>query len=349
MTRPGAATPPAPALLAGTSTLLIGSPGTGKTTSLVTFIEAGLELFVTVTDPNGVESLIRAMQLRDLPMDRLHWQYIPAASASWDSLIEAATTISNLSYKGLTDIKSGIRKSDYRQFLDLYSSFANFTCDRTGEEFGPIDHWGPERAHALDGISGTSKMVLELMIGGKPIAHEGEYGVAMQAQMSMLGKLCSDLRCFRVAVGHIEREPDMLTGAPKTMVSALGRKNAPKLPKDYSDVVLTEREGDKFFWSNITPNTDLKAGVLPLSAKLAPTFVQVVEAWGKWNAAIDVPLPQPSAPQPAIEATEPQPVAEPQATTKTVAERLAKARNKASEPKPQPKASSPKPKPPAAT
>ena len=293
MTRPGPVTEsPTSPVLAGTSTLLIGPPGTGKTTSLVTFIEAGLELFVTVTDPNGVESLLRAMQLHDLPMDRLHWQYIPAASAPWEALIEAAVTISNLSYEGLTKIKSGVRKSDYRQFLDLYSSFANFTCDRTGEEFGPIDLWGPERAHALDGISGTSTMVLELMIGGKPIAHEGEYGVAMQAQMCMLRKLCSDLRCFRVAVGHVEREPDMLTGAPKVMVSALGKKNAPKLPKDYSDVVLCEREGTKFTWSNITPNTDLKAGVLPLAAGLKPTFVQVVEKWQKWSAALDVPLTQ---------------------------------------------------------
>lgn len=275
-----------PALLNGTATLLIGAPGTGKTTSLVTFIEAGLELFVTVTDPNGVESLIRAMEMRKLPMDRIHWQYIPAATASWDSLIKAAKTINQLSYSGLTQIKTGVDKSNYTQFLDLYSSFANFTCDRTGEEFGPIDAWGPDRAHALDGISGTSIMVMELMIGGKPIAHEGEYGVAMQAQMSMLRKLCADLKCFRVAVGHIEREPDMLTGTPKTMVSALGRKNAPKLPKDYSDVVLTEREGSKFTWSTGAVNVDLKAGVLPLGTKLEPSFVQIVESWKKWNKAL---------------------------------------------------------------
>ena len=119
-------------ILPGGSTLLIGPAGTGKTTALTTFIEAGIETFVLITDPNGEESLIDAMERKKLHLDQLHWNYVPAASPSWDTLITMGKLIRDLSYEGLTAIKSGVEKQDYQQFLSLLSVCANFKCQRTG-------------------------------------------------------------------------------------------------------------------------------------------------------------------------------------------------------------------------
>ena len=274
----------------GPSTLLIGPPGSGKTTSLVTYIEAGLELFVVVTDPNGEEALIDAMIQRKLPMEMLHWSYIPPASPSWDTLMQAANTISDLSYEAISKIKAGVRKEDCRQWLDLLSVLSNFKCERTGESYGPVDNFGPDRALAIDTLSGLSRMSFDLMVGMKPIAHQGEYGIAMMNIERLVLKFCADLKCFRCLNGHIEREPDIITGAPKTMVSALGRKLAPKLPKDFSDVVMCVREGSSYFWSTKEANVDLKHRTLPLESKLKPTFVQVVDAWKRRGASLNPEL-----------------------------------------------------------
>ena len=73
------------------------------------------------------------------------------------------------------------------------------------------------------------------------------------------------------------------------MVSALGTKLAPKLPKDFSDVVYSYREGSQYFWSTITPQMDLKHRLLPLKDKLSPSFGQVVQAWRELSKVAETP------------------------------------------------------------
>jgi len=277
--------------LRGTKTLLLGPPGAGKTTSLVTFIEAGLELFVIITDPGGDEALLDAMRVRKLPLDKLHMYYVSAASPSWETLLKMTTLIKTMGYKALSEIKSGIEKQDYQQFFELLSIMHNFVDARTREEFGPVDSWGPDRAFALDSLSGVNTMALDMMVGAKPSAHQGEWGVAMNAEEKLIKKLCADTKCFFVLTAHVQTLMDQTIGRPMLMVDALGTKLAPKLPKDFSDIVYTYREGTDFFWSTVAANIDLKARTLPLEDKMQPSFGQVVEAWQK---RVDLADSQPS-------------------------------------------------------
>lgn len=267
----------------GTKTLLLGPPGTGKTTSLVTFIEAGLDLFVAGTDPGFEESILDAMDRKNLPMDKLHYQYIAPASAPWSALIETAKRVNMMGYEDLAGIKIGIEKREYRQFLELLNCFANFTDHRTGKEYGPIDEFPENVAFAVDSLSGINVMAMDMMIGGKPTAHQGEWGVAMNMEEKLILKLTSDLKCFFVLTAHIEKEPDIVTGVPLTMVGALGRKLAPKLPRTFSDVILSVKEGAKFTWSTAAVNVDLKSRTLPIRDGLAPDFGQIVEVWKRRN------------------------------------------------------------------
>lgn len=268
----------------GTKTLLLGPPGSGKTTSLVTFIEAGLDLFVLGTEPGFEESLLDAVEARNLPIEKLHYHYVAPATAPWSALINAAKQINSFGYEALSALKSGISKSEYTQFLDLLAVLSDFTDERTGESFGPVDDFPTNCALALDSLSGVNIMAMDLMIGGKPTAHQGEWGVAMNAEEKLLLKLTSDLKCFFVLTAHIEKEPNLLTGVPQAMVSALGRKLAPKIPRTFSDVVLCVKEGNKFYWSNTAEDVDLKSRSLPFSDKLEPSFVQIVDVWKRRNS-----------------------------------------------------------------
>lgn len=284
---------PEPSELPGSSTLLMGAPGSGKTTSLVSFIEAGLELFVVITDPRGEESLLSAMEIRNLPMDKLHWAYIAPATADWTVMDQMAQKIGLLSYKDLTELKMGVEKRKFQQFHQLLSCLANFKCARTGEEYGAVDSWAPStnRAVAIDSLSGINTMALNMMIGAKPAAHQGEWGVAMNAEERLIAKLCSDVKCFFALTSHLDLVRDETIGRSQLMAGALGNKLAPKLPKDFSDVVMAYREGSEFFWSTVASNADLKARNLPLLDKMAPSFVPVVEKWKKRKEQIAVGKP----------------------------------------------------------
>jgi len=263
------------------SVLMMGEPGAGKTWALTTFLSAGIELFVLITDPRGEESLLAAVEENDLDINLLHYKYVAQASPDWDTLTKMAKTVNVMGYESLAAIKTGIDKSGYQQFFELLSSCANFKCDRTGEEYGAVDSWGPERAFALDTLSGLNTMAMDCTIGAKPTAHQGEWGVAMNMEERLIKKFCSDLKCFFILNCHIDREPDEIAGSPQLMAGALGRKLAPKLPKDFSEVVMAYREGDKFFWTTTRSNVALKARILPLNNKIKPDYSNVVGPWAR--------------------------------------------------------------------
>lgn len=265
--------------LQGTSTLLLGGPGCGKTYSLATFLETGRKLAIVFTEPRGPESILAACEDRGIPTDNLHWRYVSPMAPSWDTMMNNAWTINNSSYQALTEMKTGINKPQYRQFITLLETFSNFVCERTGLEIGPIEELDTEWAVVLDSLSGLNLMAMDLVVGAKPAKHQGEWGVAMDNEERLIQKLCSDTKCFFVLTAHIEREIDEVVGGTKITAGALGRKLAPRLPRFFSDVVHAYREGSNFFWSTTTEQMDLKMRNLMPHSKLQPDFGQIINVW----------------------------------------------------------------------
>lgn len=266
------------------SVLLCGAAGAGKTYSLSTLVEAGLEVFAIFTDPGGEESFVDSIMDRGLDMEKVHWSYTPLTTTDWNDFGQIAKMISTLSYSALGDIKNGINKQDFTEFRDMLTVMSNFKCQRTGEEYGAIDDFGPDRAVALDSITGLGVMIKHLVVGAKPTLHQGEWGVAMTHQEEFMQTFVSASKCFTVATAHMEMQKDEMLGTTKLMPSFLGNKLAPKIPRIFSDVILAENEEGKFRWSTVNPRADLKARNLPLSAMLEPSFVPIVN---KWRARIE--------------------------------------------------------------
>lgn len=263
----------------GTSTLLMGAPGAGKTYSLITLVEAGLKLACIFTEPRGPESLIQALEDKKLPIDNVHWKYIPPASPSWDDMIKSAEVINKSSFEMLSQMKQGINTGSYGQFVRLLEAHAEFICDRTGENLGPIDDFDNTWAVVNDSLSGINIMAKDLVVGSKPTAAVGEWGVAMDNEERFILKLSSDVRCFYVLTAHLERQVDAVDGGLKKVPSALGNKLSPRIPRNFSDAVHVYREGKNFYWSTESTDVDTKFRNLPMGDKLEPSFVPIVEAW----------------------------------------------------------------------
>lgn len=284
--------------------LVMGPTGSGKTASLATYAEAGLDVFVLVTEPTGVDSLYDAWERLKLPIDRLHYSTIPPASAGWAALKEMGIKINALSYKDLSELKSGIGKEQMKQYPKLLQQMECFQCERTGELYGDITTWGADRALCLDSLSGLSLITLQHTVGFKASPHQGEWGIAMSATEMLLLKLSSDLRCFFTLTAHIEKEPDEITGMARVGVSTLGRKLAPKIPRFFSEVVRSRKTADgKFLWATQDSEADLKNRALPSSTSLAPSFVPIVEAYRRRVAASK--QPPASAPDTSLAASKP--------------------------------------------
>lgn len=265
----------------GTKTLIIGPPGAGKTTSLVTALQHPKieKLFVVGTEPGFEESLLDAMAARNLPIDKLHYTYVSPAIESFSSMRNAAQMLNTMSYANLGDLKTGINKHEYKQFFNLLDALSDFKCDRTGESFGPVDQFPENYFLGFDSVTGLNKMVYGLHLGGKPTPHQGEWGVIMQFEEQFISTLVANCKCFLAVTCHVVKGQDQLTGRTNWTVDALGSKLGPRLPYMFSDTPLAIKEGESFYWSTTHSYADLKNRALPIKDKLEPSFVQIINVW----------------------------------------------------------------------
>lgn len=259
----------------GFKTLLIGDAGSGKTHSLRTLVDAGLTVYAIFTEP-GMEVVA------DIPSDKLKWKYVSPSTVSWDAMLDSARKINTISHEALTKLPF-IKRDEHGEFMQVISSLANFIDDRTGEVIGPVDNLDQSCVLWIDSLSGLNTMSMNLVVGSKPTKSPSDWGVAMDNLERFVFKLTQDLKCHVVMVGHLEREKDEQTGGTSMMVSTLGQKLAPKLPKMFSDVIHAKREEQIFTWSTITPNTVLKGRNVAWGDKLPPSFGPLYANWKKVN------------------------------------------------------------------
>lgn len=279
---------PQKSALPGVNVMLMGPAGTGKTTAIGTLVDTGIEVFCVFLE-SGQESLLGYWTDRGLPVPaNLHWHQVDAPKASFAEMISASKRINTMALDTLAKAVDPDR-AKHDQFIKLLTCLNNFQDDRTGQSFGAVDEWGTDRALVVDGMAGLGRAAMSLVVGGKPVKNQSDWGIAQDQVEKIVRMLCDNCRCHFVLLAHVERETDAVLGGVKLMVSALGAKLAPKLPPMFSDVILTVREGNKFSWDTGSAMADVKTRNLKIAQGLPASFKDVISKWksrgGSWEAA----------------------------------------------------------------
>lgn len=269
--------------LPGVNVLLEGPAGTGKTHSIGTLVDLGVEVFFLALEP-GYESLYGYWTDRGLPIPaNLHVHRLAPAKASFSEMIDSATKINTLNLDALAKM-SDPNRGKHNQFITLLMALNDFTDDRTGEKFGAVDSWDPSRVLVIDGMAGINQCAMSLVIGGKPVRNQSDWGIAQDQIEKLLRQLTEGCRCHFVLIAHVERETDMVLGGVKITVSTLGRALAPKIPPMFSDVILTVRNADRFFWDTASALADVKTRNLPMKGDNQQSFKLIFDKWLSRNS-----------------------------------------------------------------
>lgn len=281
----------------GFNVMLLGESGTGKTFSIRTLRGTGVTPFIIFTEP-GMRTL------SDVPCPDLHWHYIVPAKPDLAAMRSAAQNVNNaIDLEALTKMKNWSKK-EYTQWLEIFNTLVDFRCDRCGVRFGSVDDWQTDRAIVIDSLSGLSTMAMDLAAGSKPVKSPADWGTAMSQIENLLNRLCGATQCHFILTGHLERERDEVTGGISLMASTLGQRLAPKLPRNFDDVVMAKRDASKntFSWSTAEPNVALKGRNLSASPALQPSFTSVVTSWkAAGGTLIPTPVQEPK-PEPQAQA-----------------------------------------------
>lgn len=271
----------------GANVLLLGETGTGKTHCIRTLIPAGVTPFVLFTEP-GMRTL------GDVKCPELHWKYIPPSAPTFAELAKSATSINtSFDFEALTKRKDW-DKTKYRQWLEILTTMNEFVCDRCGESFGGVDTWQTDRAIVIDSMSGLATMSMDLAVGSKPVKAPGDWGVAMDNLERFLTRMTGGTQCHFVLTGHLEREKNEVTGGVQLMISTLGQKLAPKIPRNFDDVIQCIKDEKDWAWSTSAPNINLKGRNVPTEPRMQPSFGQLIESW-KSAGGVIIPTSQENA------------------------------------------------------
>lgn len=263
---------------AGFNVLLMGPAGTGKTHSIGTLVDTGLEVFYLALE-NGIESLLGYYADANKPLpDNLHWHVLQSPTAGFAEMEATARQINTMSFESLTKL-SDSNRGKYNQFVSLLTALNNFPDDRTGKSFGPVNLWDSTKVIVIDGMTGLGRCALSMVVGGKPVRSQADWGIAQDQLEKVIQKLCDGCPCHFVLLAHVEREVDQVLGGTKLMLSTLGRALGPKIPAMFSDVILAVRQGDKWTWDTSNPMADVKTRNLPIKADNAPTFASIYAKW----------------------------------------------------------------------
>lgn len=269
---------PISAALAGPNILLMGPAGTGKTHSIGTLVDAGIEVFYLGLE-NGLEVLLGYWVDRGLPVPpNLHWHIVDAPKASFAEMEAMTKLVNELSLEALAKTSDKNRQK-YDQMIRIYKCLNDFKCQRDGKSYGCVEDWDSTRALVIDGLTGINTAAMANVIGGRPLRSMPDWQLAQDTVEKMLRKLCDDCKCWFVLLAHTEREVDQVLGGVKLMPSTLGKALAPKLAPMFSDVVLTVREGAKWTWDCSNSMADIKARNLKWASGQDPSFKQIVDKW----------------------------------------------------------------------
>ena len=265
-------------ILPGPNVLLMGPAGTGKTHSIGTLVDSGVEVFYLALEP-GLESLLGYYTDKGKPIPpNLHWHKVAAPKASFADMIDNAKRINTMALDSLAKMADP-KRSNHNQFITFLEALNDFPDDRTGQRFGCTQDWLPSRALVIDGMAGLGRAAMSLIVGGKPVRSPSDWGLAMDQVEKILQQITDSCACIVVLIGHVERETAAVLGGVKISLSALGNKLSPKITPMFSDVILTVREGQKFSWSTGSAMADTKTRNLPIADGISPDFKQIITKW----------------------------------------------------------------------
>lgn len=281
---------PESSALPGVNVMLMGPAGAGKTYSIGTLVDTGVETFVLMLE-SGLESLLGYWTDRGKPIPpNLHWRTVKARSSGFGAFFDSMDSVLKQSAEFLAKAEDKNR-GKYDQFLQLISACKDFVSERDGKSYGDVGTWGPNRALVLDGLSGINNFAMQTVIGGKILRSQQNWQMAQSAAEGFIRLCVEGTTAHFICLAHVERETDPVLGGVKLMPSTLGKALAPKLPAMFSDVILAVKNGSAFTWDTSNPQADLKTRNLTIAANLPANFATILDKWksrgGRFSTVID--------------------------------------------------------------
>lgn len=265
-----------PQSIPGSKSILAGPIGSGKTHSIRTLVNTGLEVFCIFTERKSIGVLGPVL-------DKIHWSLIEPTPPGWKKLSMA--TQRAMKSDAQDRAKFTEMRGEFDSFYRLLEQLNNFV-DQSGQSFGSVEKWDQGRVLVIDSLTGVNHMVKLMLVGSRTNMTLPEVGEAQDFIEKLMRQITDTCQCHFVLTAHIERDKDEVLGGVKLLISTHGNKLGPILPRTFDNFILAQKSGDKFTWATSSSQADLTAIHLPLAAELPPNWGAVIDGWKKLGGVI---------------------------------------------------------------
>jgi hypothetical protein len=265
--------------LPGLKVLLMGASGSGKTHSIGTLVESGIEVYYLGLE-QGLESLLGFWRDNNKPVpENLHWHIMPQKKEGMKQIKKLFSDAGKLSFQALCKMQDNDRGKN-NPLLAIVERIMSFEDQRTGQNLGDLSEKGPECALVIDGLSGFCQAAMDMVVGKTLTKSMPDYGLAQTSFIAFLDEFVS-WPIHVIMLSQVMRETDEIQGGlrlfPDTHI--LGKALTGTLNPKFSDVILTERKGTKFSWNTASSQADTKTRNLELKEGLDPSFKPMITRW----------------------------------------------------------------------
>lgn len=205
--------------------LMVGTPGSGKTGSLISLANAGFKIKVLDLD-NGVEIL------KNL--------------ASTSSSIEVETVTESYKTVSGKPLPSGQAYPAAMKLLDKWP--VEWDADGKATSFESITKFGPDTVFVLDSLTRIGQYAMDYVavlnnrVGQQPQIQD--WGQAMQLQEGMLKLLSSDaVKCHVIVMAHVKFLETEENQASIGLPSALGKQLPPLVGSYFNSTLFVKTQG----------------------------------------------------------------------------------------------------------
>ena len=154
--------------------------------------------------------------------------------------------------------------------LDLYTVLNDFSDQRTGKKFSPVDSWGNDRVPRHRQLGALTNALQEMVIGTNPSKTHGRWGIVQQTPDEPLANSPAVPIPFHP---HRPRRAGARPHHRRDKAHALppGEKNHRADPQPFSDVIYNP-EKCLVLWDTANSQNDVKPETSPSPQKLPADF-----------------------------------------------------------------------------
>lgn len=203
------------------------------------------------------------------------------------SLIQQAQNFQKKSWELMKNAPAPASK-EQDGLLRLMLEFQAPTCERCGEVLPPVSTWGTDRCLVLDSLMGLNEMAMGMVAGSAVATSQPQFYAAQRAELSFIDAFIRATSAHSIMTAHVSKLQDEIKGLVIT-TSAIGNALGVTIPAKFSEVWLTHREGDKFYW-DMAQGENGKAitksrlfSIKEQTRKVPQDYGPVIDRWRKLN------------------------------------------------------------------